>query len=188
MLRKLVILGVCAGSAASVPTIYQANPELFDLLPRTAAQRSAELDPAPQINLASVPDRPATTPQTGGRKVTVSADGRGHFLATFKLNGLPVNAMIDTGATMVAINASTARKMGIPLQLSDFNRQINTANGLAKAAVIQIGRLEIGRIAVSDVQAIVLDDKSLGGTLIGMNFLKRLGRYQVDNGTLTLIQ
>ena len=34
----------------------------------------------------------------------------------------------------------------------------------------------------------MLDDKALRGTLIGMSFLKRLDKYQVENGTLLLVQ
>ena len=33
-----------------------------------------------------------------------------------------------------------------------------------------------------------MDDTALSGTLIGMNFLSRLGRYQVENGTLLMVQ
>jgi len=39
-------------------------------------------------------------------------DARGHFSAEFKLNGRKINGMIDTGATLIAINLSTARKAG----------------------------------------------------------------------------
>ena len=47
-----------------------------------------------------------------------------------------------------------------------------------------IERLQIGRILVENVEAIVLDDKALARTLIGMSFLNRLGKYQVENGAL----
>ena len=39
MLRKLLILGICAGSSASVPILYQANPEAVEHLLRTAQQQ-----------------------------------------------------------------------------------------------------------------------------------------------------
>ena len=51
-----------------------------------------------------------------------------------------------------------------------------------------IDRLEIGRVSVEDVQAIVLEDKALGTNLIGMSFLNRLKKFQVDEGRLLLVQ
>ena len=51
-----------------------------------------------------------------------------------------------------------------------------------------IERLQIGRILVEDVEAVVLQDKALDGTLIGVSFLKRLAKYQVENGALLLVQ
>ncbi|TIS81763.1 MAG: TIGR02281 family clan AA aspartic protease, partial [Mesorhizobium sp.] len=127
-------------------------------------------------------------PLPTGRKVVVAADGRGHFSSTFRLNGRQVDGMIDTGATLVAVNMSTARRIGLSLNPSDFSHEVNTANGTIKAAVVMIDRLQIGSISVDGVQAIVLDDKALGTNLIGMSFLNRLGKYQAENGTLLLVQ
>ncbi|TIW85285.1 MAG: TIGR02281 family clan AA aspartic protease, partial [Mesorhizobium sp.] len=72
--------------------------------------------------------------------------------------------------------------------LSDFSHEVSTANGTIKAAVAMIDRLQIGSITVNDVQTIVLDDRALRTNLIGMSFLNRLDKYQVENGTLLLVQ
>lgn len=183
MLRKLIIFSMCAGTSASFPTLYQSNQEaIFSLLKSYVGTESARADPA---SATPVSLRPG---ETSGRKVRLAADARGHFTADFKLNGRAVEAMIDTGATVVALNRSTARRIGIPLAQLDFNQKIDTANGFARAAFVTIDRLQIGRISVDKVQAVVLDDKALAGTLIGMNFLNRLGKYQVENGTLMMMQ
>jgi aspartyl protease family protein len=123
-----------------------------------------------------------------GRQVLVNADERGHFTSQFKLNGRQIDGMIDTGATLVAINTSTARRIGISLNPSDFNHQVNTANGAIKAAVVTVDRLQIGKIAIDNVQAMVLDDRALQTNLIGMSFLQRLQKYQVQDGALLLVQ
>ncbi|MDX8440840.1 TIGR02281 family clan AA aspartic protease [Mesorhizobium australafricanum] len=187
MLRKLLILGIFAGTSASIPIVYQANPHLVDsLLKSTVASQPAAPEP-PQVNLASVPDKPAP-PMPLGRQVLVNADGRGHFTSQFKLNGRQIDGMIDTGATLVAINTSTARRIGISLNPSDFNREVNTANGAIKAAVVTVDHLQIGKIAIDNVQAMVLDDRALQVNLIGMSFLQRLQKYQVQDGALLLVQ
>ena len=61
MLRKLLILGVFAGTSASIPIVYQSNPQMLDgLLKSTVASKPAA-QPQPELNLASVPDKPAGT-------------------------------------------------------------------------------------------------------------------------------
>ncbi|MCQ8870571.1 TIGR02281 family clan AA aspartic protease [Mesorhizobium sp. LMG17149] len=187
MLRKLLILAVFAGSSASIPIVYQSNPQLVENLLRSAVPGKRAVEAQPDVNLASVPNKPAA-PLPMGRKVVVAADERGHFSSAFKLNGRQVDGMIDTGATLVAINMSTARRIGLSLNASDFSHEVNTANGTIKAAVAMIDRLQIGNITVNDVQTIVLDDRALRTNLIGMSFLNRLDKYQVENGTLLLVQ
>ena len=183
MLRNLLILGVLAVASASFPMLYQSNPQMFEGLLKSAvgARPAVETD----LNLAAVPDRPA---QPLGRKVVITADARGHFTSAFKLNGRQVDGMIDTGATLVAINSSTARRIGVSLNASDFKHQVNTANGAIKAALVTVDRLQIGKITVDGVQAVVLDDKALRTNLIGLSFLQRLEKYQVENGALLLVQ
>lgn len=188
MLRKLLILGVFAGTSASIPIIYQSNPQMVESLLRSSVTSGpATPDTQPNVNLASVPSKPAT-PMPLGRQVLVNADERGHFLSSFKLNGRQVDGMIDTGATLVAINTSTARRIGISLNQSDFTHQVSTANGSIKAAVVTVDRLQIGKISIDNVQAVVLDDRALQTNLIGMSFLQRLQKYEVENGALLLVQ
>jgi aspartyl protease family protein len=186
MLRKLLILGVFAGGSAAVPILYQSSPHFFEAVMQSAANGGSASKQTPvDLSLAAVePQRQ----QSLGRTVLIPADERGHFLAAFKVNGRQINAMIDTGATVVALNLSTARKAGISLNAADFTHQVDTANGTTKVAVIEIADLSIGRIALKEVQAVVLEDKALQTNLIGMSFLKRLGKYQVEDGNLLLAQ
>ena len=184
MLRKIMLVGVVVGSSASVPVLYEANPDLFHGLMQGSAERTERGDD--QAVVASL--RPSTQEATdtlAGRKVRLSADARGHFNADFRLNGKPIDAMVDTGATLVALNRSTARRIGIDLKTSDFTHRVNTANGEARAAAAMIDRIAIGRIEVRNVQAVVLEDEALSGTLVGMTFLSRLRRFQVEAGELT---
>lgn len=185
MLRKFLIVGISAGVSAAVPTLYQRNPEAFETMLSVVVG-----EPEPdrqQVSAISSARAPATHAPLG-RKIELPADTRGHFTADFRLNGRPVAAMVDTGATLVAINASTARKIGITLHPSDFRYKVETANGSTKAAATTIDNLQIGRIVVDKVQAVVLEDRALSGTLIGMSFLNRLGKFEVRNGTLVMVQ
>jgi len=168
--------------------IYQSNSQFIDGLLKSAVAAKPATNTQPDATLAAaMPDKPAIA-QPFGRKFVVEADARGHFTSQFKLNGRQVDGMIDTGATLVAINTSTARRIGLSLNPSDFTHQVNTANGTIRAAVVTVDRLQIGNIQLDDVQAVVLDDKALQTNLIGMSFLTRLQKYQVENGALLLVQ
>ena len=87
-----------------------------------------------------------------------------------------------------ATTGRIAKRAGIVLAASDFKYEVDTANGKVRAAAARIDSLQVGRIYVTDVQAVVLEDKALSKALIGMSFLSRLDRYQVENGTLVLEQ
>lgn len=173
MLRSVVVGGaIIAGVAFLVPMMLEGRIE-----PSGSAGSQAPAAAKP----------PAPPPATG-RGVRMEADGRGHFIGEFRLNGRAAEAMIDTGASAVAINRSTARRIGLSPANSDFIHPVSTANGTTHAAQVLINRIEIGGIAVRDVPALVLEDTALSGTLIGMSFLSKLRRYQVENGRLFLEQ
>ncbi|MBK8457881.1 MAG: TIGR02281 family clan AA aspartic protease [Phyllobacteriaceae bacterium] len=174
MLRKLILLGVFSGIAAAIPVVLDNNG-VFQPGPASAPTRPAEVAPRAEIALS-------------GRKIRIEADELGHFSGQFMLNGRPVRALVDTGATLVAINRSTANRLGLHLSPGDFRHKARTANGAIAAAAVILERVEIGRVSVANVQAMVIDDKSLSETLIGMSFLKQLSRYAVTEGALVLEQ
>lgn len=124
---------------------------------------------------------------TGVRAAVVPMSADGHFTADFRINGRLIKGLIDTGATYVAINTSTARNLGLGLANSDFQYQVRTANGVTRAAMVNLERMEIGAITVHDIEAFVLDDQSLSSTLIGMSFMSKLQSYRVRDNRLELV-
>nr|WP_163272475.1 TIGR02281 family clan AA aspartic protease [Chelativorans alearense] len=183
MLRNFILLGAVAGIFAAIPAIYQQNPQAFGGMLRRVLE---EETPREAVRRTAAPVKRAEP--LSGRKVRIPSDGRGHYAAEFKLNGRTIHAVVDTGATFVAINESTARRIGLKLSQSDFRHRVDTANGTTAAAAAAIGNLQIGRIFVEDVQAVVLKDEALSGTLVGMSFLNRLSRFEMENGALLLEQ
>jgi aspartyl protease family protein len=123
---------------------------------------------------------------TGNRSAVIGSDASGHFTGLFSINGRKEEGMVDTGASMVALNVSTAQRIGIDKADLDFRYAVDTANGKARAAYIRLDRIEIGPVRIENVGAMVLEDKALSGTLIGMSFLKALSSYKVEEGKLHL--
>lgn len=120
--------------------------------------------------------------------VNLKADSRGHFNAAFRINGKSFDGLVDTGASMVAINETIARRLGFGVNSLDFKYAISTANGQTMAAHVKLDRVEIGPIRVQNVDAMVLKDNALSNMLIGMSFLKQLSSFKVSGGELRLVR
>jgi aspartyl protease family protein len=65
--------------------------------------------------------------------------------------------------------------------------KVATANGVTRAALVQLRAVELGDIVVRDVPALVHPDESLAVNLLGMSFLSRL-RWTHERGKLVLEQ
>lgn len=167
LMRAIGLVFVAAVLATQVPAAFEAL--------KTHAPNGQGEAPAA---------RPVAVARTG--TTILEADDTGHYRGTFKLNGKAIEAMVDTGASLVAINETTARRIGVSIASLDFQYPINTANGETQAAHVRLQRVEIGSVRVEDVDAFVLRDKALSGTLIGMSFLKRLGGYSAQGDRLKL--
>lgn len=172
--RSLFIVAAIAAVAVYVPGIAKSYLSAGRSAGGTNDAETATVEPV------------STARYTGNRGVTLEADTAGHFTGLFTVNGRKQKGMIDTGASMVAINVSMAERLGIARKELDFRYAVNTANGKARAAHVRLDSVAIGSISVSNVGAMVLEDKALSGMLVGMTFLKGLSSYQVDGGRMQL--
>ncbi|MGE0283992.1 MAG: TIGR02281 family clan AA aspartic protease [Rhizobiaceae bacterium] len=176
MLQKVLLFSALVIGAAAYPLAFGPVDLSFISKDRPAPQ--SEEIPAATIARAETPSTRAS--------VALQSDDRGHYVGEFKLNGRKTEAMVDTGATVIAINSSTARRIGLSLRNSDFTGKVGTANGMVAAAPVMLDSVEIGRIKIDNVQAVVIDDAALPSTLIGMSFLKQLRRFEVRSGQMVL--
>ncbi len=168
-----------AGLAIAVSLVLivpELAPEMEDSAGAEATQIAAAEESGPEAK------------KDGGRRLIIPSDRNGHYITKFRMNGKPVQALVDTGATTVAIGESMARKLGITLSPKDFRTPVQTANGTIRVATVMLDSVEVGRIRVNKVQAAVLPDDALGGALVGMSFLNKLKSFQVSNRQLTLEQ
>jgi aspartyl protease family protein len=122
------------------------------------------------------------------RKVRVDADARGHFMVEAAINDRPVTMMADTGATLVVLTFEDAERLGLSPRSLDFAGEAGTANGVARVAPLTLSRLRVADITLRDVPAIVAEPGALGVNLLGMSFLGRLKRFEMQRGELLLVQ
>ncbi|RIK99423.1 MAG: TIGR02281 family clan AA aspartic protease [Proteobacteria bacterium] len=129
-------------------------------------------------------DAPQTTPRT----VAILRDRAGHFRAEGRVNGRHLAFMIDTGASVVALNESAAADLGIRPTPADYKVDVATANGKVRAARAQLDRVAVGDLVVRDVDALVLPDAALSENLLGLSYLSRLTRFEYAGGRMVLEQ
>lgn len=124
-----------------------------------------------------------TSSGDGSGKVTMTADGQGHFFTTGTVNGTSVRFVVDTGATFIALGPSDARRIGI-----DPNKgkkaMASTANGNAVYMRVMLDTVRIGDITLHNVEAGILPTE-MPAALLGMSFLNRM-EMQRDGSTMTL--
>ncbi len=110
----------------------------------------------------------------------------GEFNLRAKINGVTTPMVIDTGATWVVLTYDTAKAAGLPLELLDYNVDIETANGRTRAARLTLDRLAIGKLVERSVPALVVPRGQMKTNLLGMSFLDRLESWEVRADKLML--
>ena len=131
------------------------------------------------------PTRPAIS-QQGPAVTAISAGRLGQFTAETLPNGVHVQMMADTGATVVTLTESDAQRIGFDMEWLEFNTPIRTANGSAMAARITLDSLSVGGIKMHDVSAIVVRAGLLEHSLLGMSFLGAISRFEIKGDQMVL--
>ena len=132
---------------------------------------------------------PVSAPEnlSNSRAVTLSRGDDGHFWTDARVDGRRLQLVVDTGASQIALRAADAARLGIHPTPRDYNIKVATANGVTRAALVELGRVEIGNIVVRNIPALVHPDEALGVNLLGMSFLSRV-RWTHERGKLVLEQ
>jgi aspartyl protease family protein len=89
------------------------------------------------------------------REVQISRGHSGQFGVTASINGVATPMVIDTGASSVVLTYETAKAAGLPLELLDYDVDLETASGRTKGARLTLARLAIGKLVEHSVPAIV---------------------------------
>ena len=126
--------------------------------------------------------------QSGVRSISLPSDSRGHFQTEGRIECQRLDFMVDTGASMIALNETSAARFGLRPSPGDYNATVTTANGTIKAARTRLAMVDVGGIVVRDVDAMVLPDEALSENLLGLSFLSKLKRYEYANGRMVLEQ
>ncbi len=120
---------------------------------------------------------------SGEGKLTLHADPQGHFHATGTVNGVSIRFLVDTGATLISLGATDAKRIGVDVTQGTRGYS-ETANGRAMVTKIKLDTVKIGDITLHNVDALV-HQSDMKVALLGMSFLNRM-EMQRDGTTMTL--
>ena len=119
------------------------------------------------------------------QSVTLAADTRGHYVTEGAVNGQPVRFVIDTGATVVALPAEDARRLGLDYR-KGTQSLIKTAAGVVPVYRVRLDSVRVGAIEVAAVDSVVIEE-GLDIALLGMSFLNRVDMRH-EGQVMTLIR
>ncbi|ETR74754.1 peptidase [Afipia sp. P52-10] len=182
LLITLVCLLICAG------VFIYGDAERIAYAQKTMAATATDVTAALRSHVANAPSHTASSPRLAAnlRSVDIPRKNGGEFAVTAKINNLHAPMIIDTGATSVVLTYETAKAMGLPLELLEFNVDLDTASGRTRAARLTLDRLAVGIVVERSVPALVVPRGQAKVNLLGMSFLDRLESWEVRADRMTI--
>jgi aspartyl protease family protein len=118
-------------------------------------------------------------------RLSIAKGPGGHYWAAGSIGGQPIQFLVDTGATTIAINHAQARRLGIDYRVNGVPLVVSTASGTAKAWRVRLNSVKVGALEVLGVDAVVLEGAAPTEALLGMSFLNQVG-WREEQGMLVL--
>jgi aspartyl protease family protein len=161
----------------------ETSPEGVKLAAANSREALVELDG--QIRRLTLTDHIGTRFKSSqAAQVELWPDSRGLYAVTGSINGIPLEFLIDTGASTVALSEGEAERLGIDFLAHPRPVRVRTASGEIRGYQVRLGEVRAGAIQLNDVEAVVIEGGEPAQALLGMSFL---GRLQLDHDGQRLI-
>jgi len=136
-------------------------------------QGQAEVEIGGKALLVAIGGAPASVGGAAatGREILIAAGPGGHFVTSGQINGKPVQFMVDTGATVVAIGRGEAERLGIDWKTGQPGMG-HTAAGVVPTYSVSLTSVRIGDVEVFGVNAMIMPSE-MPFVLLGNSFLSR---------------
>jgi len=117
----------------------------------------------------------------GSSSIKIAPDRSGMYRASGKINQVPTEYIIDTGATFVSLNRKFAGKLGLDYKNSPQKGMAETASGKVPVYLVTLDEVEVNGLRLKNVPAVVNDSNYPTVVLLGMSFLKHLDIRRVGS-------
>ena len=132
----------------------------------------------------AAPPLPAPVVAPTATKAFLASKGDdGLFYLTGRVNGVPVRFVVDTGANVVVLTASDARRAGVTLGAA--TQRMETASGGSAMRWATLGELDIAGQRLTQTRAAVVAE-GLNMSLLGQNALAQLNSVTLTRNRLEI--
>lgn len=203
--RLVLVLGLCfvciAANAGPVKIVVRGlfeNAALLEIDGRQQLLRAGQRDSSGVLVVSASPAQ--TVLEINGKRktlglnkqigtiyressrteVSLHKNNNKEYRTRVSINGRSSDAVVDTGATSVAMSSRHAEQLGIPYK-NGRATAVATAGGVKKAFGITLGRVEVGDIKTQQIAAVVIEGEHPHVILLGMSFLEHINLQERDN-------
>jgi aspartyl protease family protein len=179
--EKVVVLGLFRNRAVlsidgtqRVLTAGQTSPEGVLLVSADTEAAVLEFDGRRETYTLGAHIMSEFAAPPAGNSTVIAPDAQGMYRANGTINGFQVAFVVDTGATLVAMNRTDAERIGIDYRLRGEESQAATASGIDRVFLVTLDSVRVGDIELADVEAAVHDGEFPLVMLLGNSFLNRV--------------
>lgn len=152
----------------------QTSPEGVKLISSNSREAILEIDGEQQSYGLGTHISSTYAEPVAGKTVTIAPDGSGMYEVNGSINGFQVNFLVDTGATFISMNKHHAKRIGLNYKLEGREGVSETASGYSKMYMVNLKKVRVGDIELSDVQGSVHDSDFPAVILLGNSFLSKV--------------
>lgn len=160
--------------------IGQTSPEGVTLVQADSEIATLEIDGKKQqygLN-GTVTTLTAKEESTELPTIRIFPNAQGLYTITGYINGYPVDFIVDTGASSIAMSSIQAEHMNIHYQRDGTKVNVMTASDTIPAHLINLDKVKVGYIVLQHVEAVVIDGKLPEQVLLGMSFLDKVEMHR----------
>ena len=106
-------------------------------------------------------------------EVKIPRHRNGHYFTAGAINGRPAKFMVDTGATVIAMNINEARRLGIDLRQAKSGMS-STAGGMVETFRVVLDKVSVGNVTLHSIPASVIKGDFPEQILLGNSFLSKV--------------
>ncbi len=157
----------------------ETSPEGVRLLAANAREALIEVG-GRRFTLAPGRDTAGGFVAPARREVAIARSAHHQYAVAATVNGRQARMLVDTGASVIAMNSHEARRLGIDYRLHGTASSVQTAGGVVPAWSVVLDRVEVSGIAVRNVAAAVIEGDYPAELLLGMSWLGRVSLREAD--------
>jgi|SRR5205085_2590389 len=181
MIRGYLFVIVMLGMLASMMNkVASRMPEAAE------SSRAGAVETAPSTDSGAVEARDfqASYGNSSDGAVRLERNGDGHFYADVQINGAYVHALVDTGATAIALSREDARSAGVATSIGMPEVIGRGADGDVHGEIVMLDSVTLGGKSVQQMPAVVLNAGEQ--SLLGQVFLSKFDSVEIRGDTMVL--